>query len=238
MGVSSKISRITEYYTRHGFKAMIRRAQVSLNRVLYANRVFVFYLDLTRQTLRPIALPSSCKIDRIRTAGGLSAQDLEAMVNIWNPTLARRNMAERFAKDAELWIIKSGEQLAGYCWTIRGKAIAPYYFPIAQDDVQLFDVYALPQFRGGGTTWYLIGSMLHALQADGVARVYADMAEWNRPSLAFYKMTPFRPLGLARSFVIGGRRFTYWDEGEVAEQVQKAIKGRTSARVMARPHEQ
>jgi ribosomal protein S18 acetylase RimI-like enzyme len=223
MSVANSISRLTTYYTRHGFRATIRRAGVAMKRSLFSGRMVVFYFDFGKQTLRDLAIPSSVKVDRVRSGSELVQQDMETLIGHWNPKLAQRRMNERFGKGASLWVVRRENQLAGYCWTLKGKAIAPYYLPLAPDDTQLFDVYVLPRSRGGAVAWYLISSVLHALKDEGGARVYADMGEWNSASLALYsRMTPFRRLGTARSFTILGHKFITWDDTPATETRQKA----------------
>lgn len=238
--LGASISRITEYYSRHGFGATIGRARVALSRALFANRMVVFYCDLSKP-VRTSAIPDSFKIDRLLSQAELSRQDFETMMGLWNPKLALRNLNERFAKGAELWIIKSEEQLAAFCWTMKGRTISPYYFPIGSQDVQLFDFYVLPKFRGGAVLWFLIGSMLQVLKAEGATRAYGDVAEWNRASLAFYRITPFRRLGAARSFNIFGHQFTTWSAEKSSDQMRvknKDLKNRKMNTEIVRPHEQ
>lgn len=235
MGTS--ISRFTEYYARHGFTATIRRVRVALSRVLFANRMVVFYCELAKQTFPPIAIPGSFRIERLHTETELSGQDLETMMSLWNPELARRNMNQRFAKGASLWLIKSADQLAGYGWTLRGNAIAPYYFPMTPDDVQFFDFYVFPAFRGGATFRFLVRSILQALKAEGGARAYGDSAEWNQASLASFKMTPFRQLGVVRSFTVLGHRFTSWTDGVNKKHAPRANRERRNVPATASSHE-
>jgi GNAT superfamily N-acetyltransferase len=236
MGISTPILRITEYYARHGFGATVRRAQLSLKRALVANRMVVFYCDLS-QTLPTAVTSSSLQIDRVESKPELRPQDLEVLINLWNPKLAERNLKERFAKGASLWLIRHEGQLAGYCWTIRGRAIAPYYFPMGQGDVPLFDFYVIRKFRGGAILRALIIHILHTLKAEGATRAFGDAAEWNEPSLCFYKMIPFRRLGVARSVTIFSHKFTTWDESVKTEQLATRKESRRRARAVARPHE-
>ncbi len=238
MGISSTISRVTEYYARHGFKAMVRRVQVSLNRSFFASRMVVFCCDLNNRSV-PQRKPSNLlKIEHVTGKAGLNLQDLHDITSFWNPKLALRNMKERFEKGASLWLARSGDRVAGYGWTLQGSTIEPYYFPLSASDIHLFDFHVFEEYRGRGINPILVTEILHYMTTKGASRAFIEAAEWNAAQLSSLQKTAFRPLGLARSFVVFGRRFTYWDEGEVAEQVQKAIKGRTSARVMARPHEQ
>jgi GNAT superfamily N-acetyltransferase len=158
------------------------------------------------------------------------------MASFWNERLASRNIQERFEKGASLWLVECEGQLAGYSWTIRGRAIAAYYFPIAQDDVQLFDFYVFPKFRGRAILWFLVADILQTMRAEGAVRVFGDVAEWNQPSLSFYKMTPFRLLGLVRTYKIFGQVFTCWAASEPADRKQKGTARSDRAMKVLRPN--
>jgi hypothetical protein len=222
MSISDFISRFTAYYQRHGFEATIRRASLGAKRGLFSSRMVVFYCDLANHTRAPVNIPSSLRVERRRNSAELSAQDLQEITSFWNPKLARRNIQERFEKGASLWLIKFGDEVAGYSWTLQGATIAPYYFPLGPNDVQVFDFYAFPKYRGRAVLWFLIVHILHSLAAEGGFRAFGDVAEWNQASLSFYKMLPFRRLGLVRSFSLLGRKYVSWIESEAAEQTQKA----------------
>lgn len=237
MSISSSISRFTAYYTSHGFRATIRRAGVALKRGLFASRMVVFYCDLPRQTVRPVHIPSSMRVDRLRSEAELSQADLEEITSFWNPKQARRNIEERFRKGASLWLIKSEDKVAGYGWTLEGRTIAEYYFPMGLKDVQLFDFYVFPKFRGRALHWLLTAYILQTLAAEGAARAFADTGEWNQAQLASFKMTPFRRLGMVRSFTIFGHTFVSWDETEPVTQRQKRAEPEKLS-AMARSHEQ
>lgn len=236
MAISHSISRLAAYYKLHGFGATIRRAGLSLNRGLFPSRMFVFYCDLSKQTAAPVNIPASLKIERLTRYAELSAPDLQELTSFWNPKQAHRNIRERFEKGSALWLIKSEGRLAGFSWTLRGNTIAPYYFPMAQDDVQLFDFYVFPKFRGRAVLWFLIADILHKLRDEGAVRVFGDVAEWNQASLSFYKMTPFRCLGLVRHFIICGRTFVSWVDGKVLPMPKPVIR-RARASTLARSHD-
>jgi hypothetical protein len=220
MAMSTPISRLAAYYTRHGFGATIRRAALAVQRDLFPNRMVVFYCDLTKQNLVPANIPSSLKVECLINYADLSSQDLQEMISFWNPEQAHQNIRERFEQRASLWLIRSGDSLAGYSWTIRGRTIAAYYFPMAQDDVQLFDFYVFPKFRGRAILWFLVTHILRSLGDEGAARVFGDVAEWNRASLSFYKTIPFNRLGVVRSLTLFGHTFLSWGAHEPVRQIQ------------------
>jgi hypothetical protein len=179
----------------------------------------VFYCDLARQTSPPAALPSTLRIVRLRSESELDPQHLKEMTSFWNPKQSTRDIKERFEKGASLWLIICSESLAGYSWTIQGRTISSYYFPLTQDDVQIFDWYVFPKYRGRAIHWFLITHILYELGSEGASRAYGDVAEWNRASLSSYKLlTPFRMLGLVRSFTIFGHTFVFWVHDETPDR--------------------
>jgi ribosomal protein S18 acetylase RimI-like enzyme len=233
MSISDSISRLTSYYARHGLETTIRRARLALKRALFANRMVVFYCDLSTQTLPAVDIPASFKIECLWSEGELNQQHLETVISLWNPRLARRNMNERFSKGASLWFIESGKQLAGYGWTLQGYTIEPYYFPLGRDDAHLFDFHVLPEYRGRGINPLLVGYIVRTLASDCGGRAFIEAAEWNEAQLCSLRKTPFRRLGLARSFSLFGHKFTSWAEDE-AKQVPQAKESRDKAPATAR----
>ncbi|HKR30011.1 MAG TPA: GNAT family N-acetyltransferase [Terriglobales bacterium] len=237
MSFSVFVSRLTEYYRRHGVVATLQRAGSGVKRTLFAGRMVVFYCDLTSRKLRPMNPPAGCCVRRIRSLSELGSDRFQEMTSFWNPELARQNVRERFERQASLWLVESDSLLAGFGWTIEGTAIEPYYFPLGGKDVQLFDFYISPKFRGGTLYWLLTNHILCTLAAEGCARAFADTGEWNRAQLAAFQRTPFRPLGSVTTYKLFGRAFTSWSATEpVANALQKTGKGAKAA-IMLRPNE-
>jgi hypothetical protein len=221
MSISKSISRLTDYYRRHGLAATIRRTGLAGKRALFAGRMVVLYCDLDERRLPQVNVPGAMRVERLTALSELSAEHLQAMTSFWNPKLANRNIRERFEKGASLWLVESGDQLAGYGWTLQGQTIEPYYFPLGPDDVQFFDFYVFPRFRGRALHWLLTGHILHTLAIEGRSRAFADTWEWNQAQLASFKMTPFRLLGFVRTYKVFGFVFNCWAKGKPANLEQK-----------------
>jgi hypothetical protein len=236
LGISGSIGRVREYFERHGFAETVRRAGVAMRRGLFANRMVVYYCDLAKLPAVPVNVPESIRIERVQREGELGAQDRAAIASFWNPDLAQRNIRERFEKGATLWLIRSGEALAGYGWTIQGRPISPYYFPILPGDVQFFDFLVFPKFRGRAIQWLLTAQILKTLKDEGALRAFADTHEWNQPQLASFKMTAFRPMGMIRTVTMFGRTFSSWSETKTATPTKENAKHGTSPAIV-RPHE-
>jgi Acetyltransferase (GNAT) family len=237
MGVSDSISRVTTYYLRHGFRATVSRMGLAVNRALSSSRMLVFYCDLPSLPVRPVNIPSSIRVERVTGEAELQPQDFDEITSFWNPKQARRNVKERFANGASLWVIKSEDKVAGYGWTLQSRTIAEYYFPMGPKDVQLFDFYVFPKFRGRALHWLLTAYILQALAVEGAARAFADTGEWNQPQISSFRMTPFRCLGLVRSFTIFGHTFVSWAENGPAEHVELPNRVKDGTLTVARPHE-
>jgi ribosomal protein S18 acetylase RimI-like enzyme len=238
MGIASSVSRLMDYRRRHGFVATMRRVGLALRRAVFSSRMVVFYCDLGTQAAAPLNIPNSLKLDRLTSYSGLSQLDLQDMISFWNPKLAHRNIRERFEKGASLWLVRSGDKLAGYGWTLQGRTIESYYFPLAPEDVHLFDFHVFPQYRGQKINPLLVTHILHTLATMGGGRAFIEAAEWNEPQLASLQKTALRRLGLARSFTILGHTFTCWVENEIGQQLRKGVEGRDGPAVVAGLHEQ
>jgi hypothetical protein len=224
MAIFTAISRLTDYYRRHGLGATIRRTVLATRRALFSSRAVLFYCDLTRQTSAPTDLPKSIKVERKRSFADIDPQDLHQIISVWNPRLAQRNMEGRFGKGASLWLIKFEDRLAGYGWTLQGRTIAPYYFPLAEDDVQFFDFHVFLKYRGRAIDWFLMTHALQELATAGAARAFAEAAEWNQASLSSIAATPFRRLGWARHVTILGCTSIYWSWNSAVEENQNRLK--------------
>jgi hypothetical protein len=229
VSVSNSISRLREYYRRHGGAATLRRGALAGKRALFAGRMVVLYCDLDESRLPQLNIPKALKVERQTSLAEVRAEHLRAITSFWNPKLAIRNIGERFEKGASLWLVESEGQLAGYGWTLHGQTIAEYYFPLGPDDVQFFDFHVFPKFRGRALHWLLTCQILRTLAAEGRSRAFADTAEWNQAQLASFKMTPFRVLGLVRTYKILGQMLTCWAVGGPSNRGQKSLLHRDRA---------
>jgi ribosomal protein S18 acetylase RimI-like enzyme len=174
----------------------------------------LFYCDLTRQTEASANIQNSPNVERLRSYTQLIPQDLQDMISFWNPEQANRNIRERFDSGASVWLIKSAGKLAGFGWTLQGDTIEPHYFPLAQDDVHLFDFHVFPQYRGQGLNPFLVNYILHSLASESSGRAFIEAAEWNQAQLSSLSKTPFRRLGLARKSKILHRIIVCWAKNE------------------------
>jgi len=214
VSISNSILRLSEYYRRHGFENTIRRFILAMKRKIFSDRMVVFYCDLDKRRPAPINIPNGLQVKRVQTLTALKREYLQTIIQIWNPKIAERNIMDRFDRGASLWLVECDEQLAGYGWTLQGKSIGQYYFPLGQNDVQFFDFYIFTRFRGRALHWLLSSHILYTLTSEGRSRVFADTGVWNQAQLASFTMTQFSILGVVKMYNIFGHGFTYWVAGD------------------------
>src|ERR1700722_8453213 len=174
MTIPTSISRLSVFYKRHGLGKTLRRTGLAAKRLVLSNRSVVFCCDLSRLASASAELPKTLKVERKRSEAEIDPRELQQIVEIWNAAVAQQRMKERFDQGACLWLIKFDGRLAGYGWTLQGRTIAPYYFPLAENDVHLFDFYVAPEVRGRGINTFLVSHILRTLAADRGGRAFIE----------------------------------------------------------------
>lgn len=214
MLLADSISRFQTYFLRHGASATLSRACLFVRRLIFANRMVVFYFDLTNPDSPPATtiLPPQLIVERKEHKEQIDAPDWQKMVSYWNQKLSSRKFAERLRQGASLWLIRAEGKVAGYGWTMTGHTIESHYCPLGRNDVHFFDFLVFPEFRGRQINPRLVNYMLEQLAAERRVRAYIEVAEWNQPQLNSLRKTPFRLLGVARKASFFGRTFVEWTE--------------------------
>jgi len=213
MHLQDLANRFVEYKRRHGMRSALRRAFLSVRRILAGNRMVLFYCDLNSWKSSAPDAGNPLTVERITGKQTVAARDLMQIVNFWNPQIMQRLITERFARGAALWLAKSGSELAGYGWTLNGSTIEPYFFPLEPEDVHLFDFFVFPEYRGQRVNRSLVLKILEMLAAERKGHAYIEVAEWNTSQLKSLSRMPFQKLGCARKFRVFGRTLTMWSEG-------------------------
>jgi GNAT superfamily N-acetyltransferase len=203
------MGRLWNYYRQHGTRATLQRLRAAVQRASSSiGRMELYVCDLPTT---PIAEPSSLGVlERISGLSSLKAEDLARLVSHWNPKVKRRQINERFATHAELWLLRCNGFIAAYGWTIKGQTIEPHFSPLTPRDVHLFDFFVFPEFRGRGLNPALVSRILLAVGQEGLTRAFIEAAAWNQAQLASLRKTPFRPLGAARRLCLGKSVLVLW----------------------------
>lgn len=203
------ISRIDRYVRNHGVRAAFARGSQQLYRMVWQNRLIVYAAPLRPDEAPPPRMPEGLHVVQVFHEADLSEADKQTIITRWVPAEKDRQIRERFAQGAVLWLMKDGGRVAGFGWSIHGITLAPGTFPLEPDDVRLFDFETLPEWRGRAITPVLVANIMHWSAQQGARRALSEVHEWNDPSNRGMLKTPFRPIGTVRQTEIMGREFVW-----------------------------
>ena len=190
------------------------RIKTGLSRISYAGKNVLFVCEL------PVA-PDEKRfaagfLERKSSLSALASDDLERLVSLADSSASRQRVNERFAAQAELWLIRCQGIIAAFGWTIKGKTIEPHFLPLTSRDVHLFDFFVFPEFRGRGLNPSLVSQILQAVSRENLSRAFIEAAAWNNPQLSSLAKTPFHRIGAARKFQLGKSLVVIWSQREQA----------------------
>jgi ribosomal protein S18 acetylase RimI-like enzyme len=100
-------------------------------------------------------------------------------------------LESHFARGASLWLALDAEgELAGSAWLLPASGLRAWYMPVAEHDLVVFGVVTSPALRGRGVAPAIIAAALKVMMAPGTT-AYADIKQWNRPSLRLFEKLGF-----------------------------------------------
>ena len=205
------ISRLYHYARRQGFRATMNRIGLSCKRARTGKWHVLFVCDLTTCDLSAYENPNDAIVERKKSEGELSGEDLQQLC-AWNPKIARRQLSERFAQGASLWLFKLDGKLAAYGWTLIGRTMERHFVPLGSNDAHLFDYFVFPEYRGRRINPALVNHVLGRLVSERRNRAFIEAAAWNAAQLASLGRTPFRPLGRAWKCSLFGKTLVLWSD--------------------------
>jgi GNAT superfamily N-acetyltransferase len=214
--IVSYFYRLGHYVKRHGVRDTFARAKVEFQRLYSTGRMVIYCYDFpTNSSPGSLGdLPPGLAVERKNSREEIAPDDLERILNFWNPQIASRDLAERFASGASLWLARCEGKVIGYGWTLTGHTMRSYFIPLGPDDVHLFDFLVFPEYRGRRVNPSLVGFILDALAKEHCSRAYIEVAEWNHAELKSLKRTTFHLVGKARKTSLSGLTIVEWKSGQ------------------------
>jgi GNAT superfamily N-acetyltransferase len=204
------IRRFFQYVRRHGFRATLSRIGLACKQARSGRWQVLFVCDLAACPPPVPADPNQARVERKNTEAELSGQDRLQIIGAWNPRIAGRQLSERFAKGASLWLFKLDGRLAAYGWTIIGRTVERHFFPLMANDAHLFDYFVFPEYRGRRINPALVNHILARLASERRSRAFIEAAQWNTAQLSSLVRTPFQPFGRAWKCRFWGRTLVIW----------------------------
>jgi hypothetical protein len=219
MNVSYFFKRVTRYCKKHGLKNTLTRIVIGLKRVMFENKIIVFYADLFDVNDEDHhVLDCDYSVECKSKMGEMDAQEIEALLSYWNGDIKRRQIEKRFGEGATLWLLKYRKEIAAFRWVIRGKNSEACLFPLTPNDGHLFDAEVFAKYRGRGLDSKLLANMIVMLKNDGFVRLINEIYIWNGPALKSMSKTIFKRTGSARKVSILGKSIVLWSRLNLKEE--------------------
>jgi hypothetical protein len=211
MAIQSYIQRYLNNYKRIGTSGILKRAWVRFEHFFFQNRHIVNYCDLTVVDIQEFETFTGFQMF-MRTANHeITETEMTVLKNFLGKDFVETKFSTRFKKGAIFWTFTQNDQFAGYLWTIRGKSIRNlYFFPLTENDVQIFDAVVFPQFRGQKIYSKSIEYILRRLKIDGAIKVYGEMKAWNKAVLRAMVDTKWKHLGIAKKMRLFNKNVVIW----------------------------
>lgn len=214
MAIRAFYLRTATYLRRHGLKDTVKRLRREAQNQLRYNRDVLFCRDLLQGGFEGHPVPQGCRVERYDKNTGVPARLLKRIGEEYSEELLQAYVQNRLDKGASLWCLGNETEDMTYTWALTGRTMKPYYFPLVEDDLHLFDGFTFPPFRGRGLNAVLLDQVLKHYKDRGFVRAYLETHEWNSSVLKLVPKNGFVRIGLARKKVRRGRiRVTWWPGG-------------------------
>ena len=167
------IFRLVRCFKKKGFLETIHRSFVVLLHSFLRRRL-MFYVDLPNLPHRNLELPENHTVEYRKNQKDISSEEFEALAYYKGERIIKEQFKERFGRGARLWLMKLDGRAVGLVWTVNQKTVEPYYFPLTEKDVHIFDNEIFCDYRGRGINTWLINYVLFTLKEKKMIRAYIE----------------------------------------------------------------
>jgi len=202
--------RIIKYYKINGFRKTVGRVPTVFLRSTLLNKYYLYCHDLNNivETNENFSYEVAVK----RFVDEINDLENKSLVKNGNRELCEFKLSTRFDKGAYVWFLKSGGEVLGFIWSIRKKPVSPYFFPLSNHDVHLFDNEIFLDYRGKGLNSILVSHVLNGLRESGFQSAYIETAIWNTQEQKSLSKMKFEIIGLARKIALWNRVYVIWEQ--------------------------
>lgn len=205
------LSRLLRYYRNNGLLKTIKKAVQKFIQSVFLNTETLFYIDLSKLSLEKFRLPEGYAVESIQGREWLRDKDMKILSDYIGRDEMEYEVERRFSKNAILWLAKYNDHVTAFIWSIKHLPLEPYFFPIGENDVLLFDGAVMPEYRGRNIYPMFLTKIFHVLKEKGMTRVFIDAYKWNKSALHSVTKTPARKLCDARKINCLGRTIVIWN---------------------------
>lgn len=202
--------RAGKYVRQHGLSSSLERVWRAVKNLVLYNRDLLFCRDLIRGEFGDLDMPENFRIERFEERSEATRGLLKRLAEEYPEELLQENFEERFEKGAWLWCLRHYTEYVGYVWTLKGKTLKPWYFPLMKHDVYLFDALIFAQFRRRGLHSVLLNHVLRYYKSEGFDLAYLETREWNLAVVNLMSKHEFVRIGLAKRRLRRGKCKVKW----------------------------
>jgi GNAT superfamily N-acetyltransferase len=211
MAIRALYLRTVKYLQRHGLKSSVKRLWREARNKFRYNRDILFHRDMLLGGFESHPMPENCRVEKFDKDTGMPERLSKRIGQEYSEELLQEYVHNRFETGACLWCLMNDTEDMSYLWTLKGRAMKPYYFPLTQRDLYVFDGFTFPAFRGKGLNCVVLDFVLKHFRDEGFLRAYLETHEWNSAVIKMVPKNGFVRLGLARKKVHRGKvKVTWW----------------------------
>jgi ribosomal protein S18 acetylase RimI-like enzyme len=206
------ILRLHRFNKKKGLVSTAREMVHRIARSLWKNRDVIFIMPCKHLPFSDRQIPAGYSLLSINSFEALSPSVAAVIESVGVHSIIHKNIKRRFASGARLWLLEHQEVPIGFVWSLVGKTLSPYYFPLQSNDVHLFDNEIFEQFRGKGHNSILIQQVSLRLSAEGADHLFIETGVWNKSELRSLIKNGFITIGIARKKKVRGKIVVIWEK--------------------------
>lgn len=201
--------RFVKFFRKYGFAQSIKRLWIITKRRLFQQSSIIYYSNLI--DLKPSL--QSClnlKIENKKNKEDLTDDDYKKLYKYHDERIINNLIKNRFDKGAVLCVAKLNDEFVGFIWTIKQYTVKPFYFPLLEQDVFLFDNEIFEDYRGKGINSVFVDKVLLELHSEKYTRAFIDTRLWNKSEIHCLDKTCFKKLAIASQVQLFGKNIVIW----------------------------
>jgi GNAT superfamily N-acetyltransferase len=205
--------RAKNYIRRHSIISSINRIwRETKNRALFYRHV-LYARDLLYGDFEGHPLPEGYRVENYEKISNIPVRLIKRITEHYSERILTEDIKNRYGNGACLWCLRNDTEDFGYTWSLVGRAMNPYYFPLLERDTYFFDVFIFPKCRGRGLNSVLMNYLLKYYKSRGCCRAFIETLEWNTAEMRSLAKNGFIKIGLAsKRFHRGKCKVTWWYE--------------------------
>jgi ribosomal protein S18 acetylase RimI-like enzyme len=202
--------RFVRYRQKNGILKTFQRMYEKTYQHILTRDDHIFYIDLKEYTPKFNNTTDEHHVQPIESVEQLSEKDLSVLYEHIGKNIITPQLKFRFSISATMWVIKIEDNIAGYVWSTRKSKIKPYYIPLGENDVFMFDGSVISKYRGRNVYPQLLSNVVSSLKQRNFYRVIFDAHGWNSSVIRSFNKIGAKQLGIVRRYKFGRNNFLLW----------------------------